>query len=129
MTGANGSLTVLVIDDNAANLLLTKTLLQANGYLVREAGNAEDGVRAATEAMPDLILMDIQLPGQDGLAATRALKADPATASIPVIALSAYALPAEKEAALAAGCNGYITKPIDTRAFPIEIARLLRGTG
>ena len=89
--------------------------------------NAEQALLLVHASRPDLILMDIQLPGQDGLTATRQLKSDPATSSIPVIALSAHALADEKAAALAAGCDGYLTKPIDTRAFPGQIAAVLDG--
>lgn len=117
--------TILVVDDNPANLLLTKTLLRASGYLVQEAADAEEALQSVRQTVPDLILMDIQLPGQDGLSATRRLKADPATASIRVVALSAHALAEEQAAAFAAGCDGYLTKPIDTRAFPGQIANLL----
>jgi len=127
VTASRSPATILVVDDNPANLLLTKTLLHTSGYLVEEAMNAEQALLLVHASRPDLILMDIQLPGQDGLTATRQLKSDPATSSIPVIALSAHALADETAAALAAGCDGYLTKPIDTRAFPSQIAAVLDG--
>src|SRR5207302_9739257 len=100
-------------------------LRPTHGYPVLEAPHAEEQLHSVRQSLPDLVLMDIQLPGTDGLTATRQLKADPATASVRVIALSAHALAEEQAAALVAGCDGYLTKPIDTRAFPGQIANLL----
>ena len=106
---------VLVIEDNASNLKLTSLILRSAGHSVVGAVDAESGLKLAREAEPDLILMDIQLPGMDGLAATAILKQDPATAAIPVIALSALAMEADKERSRAAGCDAYIVKPLRYR--------------
>jgi CheY-like chemotaxis protein len=94
-------------------------------YEVVEAVNAETGIQLAKEQRPDLILMDIQLPGMDGLSATRKLKADPDVTAIPVVALTAYAMLGDEQKALEAGCAGYISKPLDTKEFPRLIARFL----
>lgn len=108
---------VLVVEDNEANQLLARAVLEQEGFTVTIAGSADDALEQLSESRPDLILMDVQLPGQDGLALTRRLKADPATATIPVVALTAHAMPGDGELATQAGCAGYITKPIDTRSF------------
>lgn len=122
MTGAAA---ILIVDDNPSNTKLLAFLLQSRGYDVRTAANAEDALSAIAERPPRLILMDIQLPGMDGLSLTRQLKADPATRDISIIAATAYAMKGDQERALAAGCDGYITKPIDTRKLPVDIARFL----
>lgn len=109
--------TILVIEDNEMNLKLIRTLLQLGEYRVVGAEDAETGIQTAREHRPDLILMDIQLPGMDGLIATRIIKEDAALMDIPVVALSSYAMQGDKENAIEAGCIGYITKPIDTRVF------------
>ncbi len=111
--------TVLVVEDNEMNMKLMRTVLQVKGnYEVLEADNAGDGIEMARKYRPDIILMDIMLPGMDGNAATRLLKADPELKDIPVVALTANAMsPGDKENALQAGCAGYITKPIDVRRF------------
>ena len=116
---------VLVIEDNALNLKLVRSLLMLEDYEVVEADNAETGIQLAKEEHPDLILMDIQLPGMDGLSATRQLKADPDVNGIPVVALTAYAMLGDEQKALEAGCAGYISKPLDTKEFPQLIARYL----
>lgn len=103
---------VLVVEDNPANMKLTSVLLRNAGHQVLHAVDAEMGLRLALADQPDLILMDIQLPGMDGLAATAILKDDPATASIPVIALSALAMKADRERSQTAGCDAYIVKPL-----------------
>jgi CheY-like chemotaxis protein len=108
---------VLVIEDNALNLELVTDLLEARGFVVLQARAAEEGLRLAREALPDLILMDLSLPGMDGLTATQELRAGPATRSIPVVALTAHAMRGDEQAALRAGCDGYLSKPIDTRSF------------
>jgi CheY-like chemotaxis protein len=117
---------ILVVEDNPLNLELATDLLEGCGFTVIAAQSGEGGLRLAREAMPDLILMDLSLPGMDGLEATRALKADPQTAAIPVIAVTAHAMKGDQERALEAGCEGYITKPIDTRMFPIVIGQHLQ---
>lgn len=116
---------VLVIEDNPLNLELIVDLLEAKDFSVLQACSAEEGLRLAREAAPDLVLMDLSLPGMDGLAATQQLKADPSTRPLPVIALTAHAMSGDRDAAMAAGCDGYLTKPIDTRTFPDQVTRFI----
>ena len=116
---------ILVIEDNTLNLKLVRSLLMLEDYQVVEADNAETGIELAKEQQPDLILMDIQLPGMDGLSATRKLKTDPEVKGIPVIALTAHAMLGDEQKALEAGCVGYIPKPLDTKEFPNIISRFL----
>jgi CheY-like chemotaxis protein len=116
---------ILVVDDNEAGQLLVCSVLQLQGFLVDTAGSAVDVLNRLRAHTPDLILMDVQLPGQDGLSLTRQLKADPATAAIPIVALTAHAMPGDREQALAAGCVGYISKPIDTRTLGDQIREFL----
>lgn len=118
---------ILIVDDNATNLKLAKVLLVKEGYEIRTAGDAEEALTVLQDFHPRLILMDLQLPGMDGLTLTRKLKADPATQAIRVVALTAYAMKGDEEKAKAAGCDGYIPKPIDTQAFPSQIAGYLKG--
>ncbi|MGA2863013.1 MAG: response regulator [Verrucomicrobiota bacterium] len=120
---------ILIIEDNPMNLDLAADLLQANGYVVLKAENALKGIAMAKTDHPDLILMDISLPDLDGLEATRRLKLDPATRQIPIIALTAHAMKGDEEKALAAGCQGYLTKPIDTRSFPKQVGRFIAADG
>lgn len=108
---------ILLIEDNEANQMLTLAVLEQEGYEIRVARSAEEALEHMNAGRPGLILMDIQLPGQDGLSLTRQLKADPATASIPIVALTAHAMGGHRELALAAGCDGYISKPIDVNTF------------
>ena len=117
--------TILIVEDNVTNMKLSTFLLESADYTVLAATNAESGLTLAREARPDLILMDIQLPGMDGLEATTLLKADEATRRIPVIALTALAMKGDEERILAAGCDGYIAKPLDYKDFLARIkARL-----
>jgi CheY-like chemotaxis protein len=116
---------ILAVDDNEAGLLLVTSLLEIEGFRVDSAGSAGEVFKRLTERIPDLILMDVQLPGQDGLSLTRDLLADPATAHIPIVALTAHAMPGDREQALAAGCVGYISKPIDTRTFARQVREFL----
>jgi CheY-like chemotaxis protein len=116
---------ILVVEDNDTNLRLFIYLLSAKGYQVRGAGDAQQALELLRNFHPRLILMDLQLPGTDGYELTRRLKADPATRDILIIALTAYAMRGDEEKAVAAGCDGYITKPIDTRALPLRIAEYL----
>jgi CheY-like chemotaxis protein len=116
---------ILIVDDNATNLKLVAYLMKANGYAVDTALEAQAALAAIARNHPDVILMDIQLPGIDGLELTRRLKADPGTRDIVIIAVTAYAMKGDQDKALAAGCDDYITKPIDTRALPETIARHL----
>ena len=120
---------ILIVDDNAANLKLARVLLQREGYLVRTATDADSALQVLTTFAPRIILMDIQLPDMDGLALTRHLKADPATKDIVILALTAYAMLGDEEKARAAGCDGYITKPIDIDLLPEIIARHINSTG
>ncbi|MDT8446739.1 MAG: response regulator [bacterium] len=108
---------VLLVEDNESNMLVVRTVLEAKGHEVLWALEAEAGLVLAQENQPDLILMDIQLPTIDGLEATRRLKTDPTTARIPVVALTAYAMPSDKRAALEAGCIDYISKPFQLDPF------------
>ena len=117
--------TVLVIEDNLLNMKLVRALLQVGQYRVLEAIDAENGIQLALEHRPDLILMDIQLPGIDGLTATRMIKQDPNLKEIPIVALTSYAMHGDEEKALKAGCAGYIAKPIDTRSFLDNLSRFL----
>jgi len=119
--------TILIVEDNLLNLELVTDLLAAEGYSTRQAHNGEEGVRLAQLDPPSLILMDLRMPGMDGYAALSALRADPRTAHIPTVALTAQAMNGDKEAVLAAGFDGYIAKPIDTRTFSLTVARLLES--
>ena len=119
---------VLIVEDNAANMTLAVFLLQSAGHTVLSATDAEAGLTLARDEQPDLILMDIQLPGMDGLEATVLLKRDEATRAIPVIALTALAMKGDEERIRAAGCDGYIAKPMRYRAFLATIAAQLART-
>jgi two-component system cell cycle response regulator DivK len=119
--------TVLVIEDNPANMTLAEFLLQSKGHSVLKATDAEAGLSLAREEKPDLILMDIQLPGMDGLQATGLLKAVDETRAIPVIALTALAMKGDEERIRSAGCDGYIAKPIRYQDFLATIEETLAG--
>ena len=112
---------ILVVEDNQTNQVLTEAVLSRDGYRVEVAGTAEDARTVLKQTTPDLILMDLQLPGQDGLSFTRALKLDPATAAIPVVAMTAHAMMGDAEDAIAAGRVAYIAKPIDTRSLGVQL--------
>jgi len=116
---------ILIVDDNPINLKLARVLLTNEGYEVKTAPDAEEALKIIETFKPRLILMDIQLPGMDGLELTRQLKSSAETKDILVLALTAYAMKGDDEKAKAAGCDGYITKPIDTQTFPGLIAGLL----
>jgi two-component system, cell cycle response regulator DivK len=118
--------TVLVVEDNPANMKLTTLLLHSAGHSVLCAVDAESGLRLARGEQPDLILMDIQLPGMDGLAATAILKQDSVTASIPIIALSALAMKADEERSQTAGCDSYIVKPLRYQELYAVMEHLLQ---
>ena len=120
---------ILIVEDNPMNMELATDLLEASGYVVIQAGTAEEGVELARAELPDLILMDISLPGMDGLEATGVLKQDPATKDINIVILTAHAMKGDEEKALSAGCAGYITKPIDTRAFSRTVSRFIESVG
>ena len=116
---------ILVIEDNELNMKLVRDLLTLAKYHVLEAGDAEIGIKLAQEQTPDLILMDIQLPGMNGLDATKILKQDHILNHIPIVALTGCAMRGDKEMAFEVGCAGYITKPIDTREFLNKISQFL----
>ena len=116
---------VLVVEDNPGNLKLAREILHSRGFRVLEASSGEEALDTVRFIRPDLILMDIQLPGLDGLAVTRRLKDNPATRDIPTVALTAHAMPGDEVSALAAGCVGYIPKPIDAAGFPRRVAEIL----
>jgi len=116
---------ILIVDDNAVNLKLLRITLAVAGYDVQTAVDAEQAMSVLASFRPRLILMDIQLPGMDGLELTRRLKADPSTRDAIVLAVTAYAMKGDEQRALAAGCDGYVTKPIDTRTLAGTIARSL----
>jgi CheY-like chemotaxis protein len=118
---------ILIVDDNPSNTKLLAFILSARGYDVRTAASADEALATLDQFHPRLILMDIQLPGMDGLTLTRQLKANAATRDIAIIAATAYAMKGDEARALEAGCDGYVTKPIDTRQLPIDIARFLES--
>jgi CheY-like chemotaxis protein len=120
-----GAIPILIVDDNPSNTKLMAFILSTRGYDVRTAASADEAIATLADFHPRLILMDIQLPGMDGLTLTRKLKADPATRDISIIAATAYAMKGDEERAREAGCDGYVTKPIDTRQLPIDIERFL----
>ena len=117
---------ILIVDDNSVNLKLATDVLEMEGYAVEKAVDAEQAQELLKRSTPDLILMDIALPGMDGLTLTRKLKADERLKHVPVVAITAFAMKGDEQKALDAGCNGYITKPIDTRKFPQQVAAFLR---
>ncbi len=119
---------ILLVEDNPVNRRLAEFLLRSQGYQVRAATNAQEAFDTIKAERPDLILMDVQLPGMDGLEATRKLKAEPTTRDIPVVAVTSYAMKGDREKALAAGCSGYITKPIDKDTFVQEVATVLASS-
>jgi two-component system, cell cycle response regulator DivK len=114
---------VLLIEDNEQNRYLTTFLLERRGYEVTAAADGPLGVELAGRVLPELILLDIQLPTMDGYAVARALRENPALRDVPIIAVTSYAMPGDREKALAAGCDGYIEKPIDPETFVTEIER------
>ena len=118
---------ILVVDDNPINLKLVRVLLSSEGYEVRSALDAEEAVEILRTFRPRLILMDLQLPGMDGYELTRLLKADAAMRDIAIFAVTSYAMKGDELLALDAGCDGYISKPIDTEALPKMIAAHLRS--
>jgi len=116
---------VLVIEDNAANMRLATFVLESAGHVVLGATNAEVGLAVVRDQQPDLVLMDIQLPGMDGLQAAAQLKADPATRAIPIIALTGLAMKGDEERIRAAGCDGYIAKPLAYKYFLAVIGAVM----
>jgi len=118
---------ILIVEDNERNLKLLRDVLDYAGYDVRVARTGEDGVTLAASEPPDLVLMDLQLPGIDGMEALRRLRMSPQTAGIPVVAVTAQAMKHDRERALEAGFDGYIEKPISVRAFPDQVRSFLSG--
>jgi len=118
---------ILVVDDNPTNLKLVSDVLEFEGYQILKAVDAEEAQVVLVDNLPDLILMDIALPGMDGLTLTRKLKHEDRTRNIRIVALTAFAMKGDDKKALDAGCDGYITKPIDTRALPRQVAELLKS--
>jgi len=121
--------TILIIEDNEKNMKLARDVLQAKGYHTLEAVTGEDGVRLAREKVPDLVLMDIQLPGIDGIEAFRQIRADGKTARIPVVALTASVTPTDRSAISAAGFDAFIGKPINLKEFLETVKRVIDGGG
>ena len=116
---------ILIVEDDAKNLKLFRDLLQVSGCTTLEATDGEQGVELAREKKPDLILMDIQMPVMDGLEATKLLKNDDVTKDIPIVALTAYAMQGDEEKMRKAGCDGYISKPIDVKGFLKKISEVI----
>jgi CheY-like chemotaxis protein len=116
---------ILIVDDNATNLRLLAFLLEKKGYAVKTADDAPSALALLLDWRPRLILLDLQLPGMGGLELASKLKADPDTRGILIVAVTAFAMKGDEERALAAGCDGYVTKPIDTRALPTLVADLI----
>jgi CheY-like chemotaxis protein len=119
--------TILAVDDHPPNLALLTHLLQFHGYDVVAATDAQEALAAIAKKMPQLILMDLQMPGIDGFALTKMLKANASTAAVPIVAVTSFAMSGDKERALAAGCDDYVAKPIDTRTLPTLVARYVSG--
>jgi two-component system, cell cycle response regulator DivK len=118
---------ILIVEDNEKNLKLVRDVLQVKGYETLDAGTAEDGLKIAAERKPDLVLMDIQLPGMNGIDALKALRANPATAAIPVVAITASVMQQDRQQIMNAGFNGFIEKPINLRNFLDTVQATLKG--
>ena len=118
---------ILIVEDNEKNLKLVRDVLQVKGYRTLEAGTAEDGIRLAVESKPDLILMDIHLPGMNGIEARRLLRKDPATAAIPVVAVTASVMQQDRKQITEAGFEAYVGKPINLQEFLATVRGLLSG--
>ena len=121
-----GPQVILIIEDNARNLKLARDILNHAGYRTLEAENGEDGLALARAELPDLVLMDVQLPGMDGVEALGRLRADPLTAEIPVVALTAFAMKDDRDRLLSVGFDAYLEKPLNVREFPSQVAAVLR---
>ena len=118
---------ILIIEDNEQNLYLESFILQKNGHEVMQARNGETGIAMAAQTRPALILLDIQLPGMDGYAVARELRKNPDIATVPIVAVTSYAMAGDRDRILEAGCTDYIEKPINPDTFHAEIARYLNG--
>jgi two-component system cell cycle response regulator DivK len=125
MTGSEAA--ILIVEDNPRNMKLVRDVLNHAGYPTLEASTAEEGLALARAELPALVLMDVQLPGMDGVEALRCLRADPATAGVPVLALTAFAMKDDRERFLGAGFDGYLEKPLDVRCLPGHVAAALAG--
>ena len=119
--------TILIVEDNEDNRIVYSTMLRHFGFAVDEAENGAEGILKARTGLPDLILMDIAIPLVDGWEAVQRLKKDPATAGIPIVALTAHAMPADRERAIQVGCDGYLAKPCEPRAVVEEVKRILES--
>jgi len=119
--------TILIVEDNEDNRIVYSTMLRHFGFAVDEAENGAEGILKARTGLPDLILMDIAIPLVDGWEAVQRLKKDPATAGIPIVALTAHAMPADRERAIEVGCDGYLAKPCEPRAVVEEVKRILES--
>ena len=119
--------TILIIEDNEKNMKLVRDVLQVKGYRTLEAGTAEDGIQLAIEHKPDLVLMDIQLPGMNGIEALGVLRKDPATAKIPVVAVTASVMQQDRTLITEAGFDGYIGKPINLKEFLATVQKMVEG--
>ncbi len=117
--------TILIVEDSPLNRKLVETVLSPYGYNLLDAKNGEEAIEVATREHPDLILMDMKMPKLDGYEATRILKSRPDMANVPIVALTAHAMEEERERAIQSGCDGYITKPINTRTFPSLVRQYL----
>jgi two-component system, cell cycle response regulator DivK len=118
---------VLIVEDNERNLRLVRDVLEFSGFETVEARTGRDGIELASSRRPDVILIDLQLPDMDGLATLAGIRAQAPSAAIPAVALTAFAMKGDEERALAAGFDGYLTKPIDVRSFPEQIRRFCEG--
>ena len=116
---------ILIVDDNPGNTKLVSFLLSSRGYAVRTAASAAEALALVEEELPRLVLMDLQMPGMDGYELTRRLKSDARTRGVVIVAVTAYAMKGDEERALGAGCDGYVTKPIDTRSFTNVVSDML----
>jgi len=121
--------TVLIVEDNEKNMKLARDVLQAKGYATLEAVTGEEGVRLAKEGKPDLVLMDIQLPGINGIEALRRIRTEPALAKVPVVAFTASVTPTDRSQIQAAGFDGFLSKPINLKEFLETVSALLRKAG
>ena len=119
---------VLIVDDNEANIVIAQVVLLAENFEVETAANGMEAMKKVASFMPDLILMDIQMPGRDGLEVTRELKADPATQHIRIVAFTAFAMRGDESKMRAAGCDGYLSKPIDVRKFGAQVRACLQAS-
>lgn len=118
---------ILVIEDNEQNMYLTTFILEKHHFQVLQANNGIEGIEIASQQQPDLILLDIQLPVMDGYTVARELRKNPLSAGIPIVAITSYAMPGDREQALQAGCTGYIEKPINPETFINEVKQYLRA--